>query len=1154
MVGDVDDPPRRAGRRARRRARRGPGHAAADPFAAEVVAVPPGASSGGWPTASPPALGACPAGPTACAPTSSSRSPGAWSAMRWPRPPASTARATRGGPSGWSWPLLEVVDANLERAVARDGRRPPRRRGPATRPTTTTPTAAFARGPPPRRPLRPLRRPPPGDGPRLGRGEDDDGDGRRPAGRCRLAGRAVAPPAGRLGVAEPGRAARRRVRRLLADDPDLGRPARPPVAVRPHPPAGQLPRRAAGPGRAPRRAPARAPPVAGPVGPHRRDLRTPSARRRRPPRGEDPTAVRHPLLGPGAATAARCSWCSRPPAEADVAPPARHTAPASPTAAAALQDGDPPTTAPVAARPLPALPSGDRVGAGPRLPRPGPPGRGVRDAITHLLADDPTLEPRDVVVLCPDIDEFAPLLRAAFGSGDDPTTPHRCRGRRSLPVPPRRPLAAPDQPGARRRRRAARPRRRPPHRLPGAGLRRPRRRCATGSASTTTTSSASPSWVEATGIRWGLDAAHRAPYDLAAVDAGTWDAGLDRLLLGVAMSEDDQRARRRRAAPRRRRLRRHRPRRPVRRARRPPRHGRRDCCGARPVADWVARSTTPPTCSSPPPPTSLAARPARPAARATCRTRRRPGRRATVRSRWPRSATCWPTACAASPPGPPSAPATSPCARSCPMRSVPHRVVCLVGLDDGVFPRGGAPDGDDLLAAGPPRRRPRPPRPRTASSCSTPCSPPATRWSSPTPAATRAPTRSCRRRCRSTSCSTSSTPPLHRRRSARREVVPHHPLQPSDPTLLRRRRAPVGLRPRAAGRRPRALAGTSAAPATVPARAARATGRRRRSPSTTSCASSSTRSGVPAPAPRRLSLRRTTTGRPTPGGRARRPRSSGASVTGSCGAAGRRRPRRRCAAEVARAPPARRAGPPVAQGRANAAGADPRWPWPGVAGPPTSLEVDVDADLSRRAPTGADPRHGAGRARPHGGRGRRSRRSARRPGSPSGSASSPSAPRDRSRTGARWASASPATAASSSATARWTDRPSTGRRGRPAPRPARRPPPTRPARAPAALLQDRRRLGLGRAPASRSHGRRRPRAGTATATAATPTTPARCASTARASRSTSWSTPVCPTSPPTSGVRSSSGSPGDRRPPGWTCCPRGSPSSRPVRAPARRTP
>jgi hypothetical protein len=32
-----------------------------------------------------------------------------------------------------------------------------------------------------------------------------------------------------------------------------------------------------------------------------------------------------------------------------------------------------------------------------------------------------------------------------------------------------------------------------------------------------------------------------------------------------------------------------------------------------------------------------------------------------------------------------------------PMRSVPHRVVCLLGLDDGTFPRKAPRDGDDLL-------------------------------------------------------------------------------------------------------------------------------------------------------------------------------------------------------------------------------------------------------------------------------------------------------------------------------------------------------------------------------------------------------------------------------------------------------------------------
>jgi exodeoxyribonuclease V gamma subunit len=36
-----------------------------------------------------------------------------------------------------------------------------------------------------------------------------------------------------------------------------------------------------------------------------------------------------------------------------------------------------------------------------------------------------------------------------------------------------------------------------------------------------------------------------------------------------------------------------------------------------------------------------------------------------------------------------------------PMRSVPHRVVCLMGLDDGVFPRHTARDGDDLLLLDP---------------------------------------------------------------------------------------------------------------------------------------------------------------------------------------------------------------------------------------------------------------------------------------------------------------------------------------------------------------------------------------------------------------------------------------------------------------------
>ncbi|MEA2171215.1 MAG: exodeoxyribonuclease gamma subunit, partial [Solirubrobacteraceae bacterium] len=47
-------------------------------------------------------------------------------------------------------------------------------------------------------------------------------------------------------------------------------------------------------------------------------------------------------------------------------------------------------------------------------------------------------------------------------------------------------------------------------------------------------------WVSASGTRWGLDAADRAPYKLDVVTSGTWRFGLDRLLAGVTMTEDDR--------------------------------------------------------------------------------------------------------------------------------------------------------------------------------------------------------------------------------------------------------------------------------------------------------------------------------------------------------------------------------------------------------------------------------------------------------------------------------------------------------------------------------------------------------------------------------------------------------------------------------------
>ncbi len=48
-------------------------------------------------------------------------------------------------------------------------------------------------------------------------------------------------------------------------------------------------------------------------------------------------------------------------------------------------------------------------------------------------------------------------------------------------------------------------------------------------------------WARGSGVRWGLDAAQRASYRLERLAANTWEAGWDRVLVGVAMAEEGQR-------------------------------------------------------------------------------------------------------------------------------------------------------------------------------------------------------------------------------------------------------------------------------------------------------------------------------------------------------------------------------------------------------------------------------------------------------------------------------------------------------------------------------------------------------------------------------------------------------------------------------------
>ena len=162
----------------------------------------------------------------------------------------------------------------------------------------------------------------------------------------------------------------------------------------------------------------------------------------------------------------------------------------------------------------------------------------LREVLLGLLQDDPTLEPRDVLVLCPDVETYAPLVSAAFGLADGTS------GR------------AEDAPGCGLRVRLAdRSLRRTNPLLDtvAALLELAGSRVTAGAVLDLAASGPVRrqfgfddeelerlrDWVAGSGVRWGLDASGRAPYGLSALPQNTWASGLDRLLLGVTTAEDE---------------------------------------------------------------------------------------------------------------------------------------------------------------------------------------------------------------------------------------------------------------------------------------------------------------------------------------------------------------------------------------------------------------------------------------------------------------------------------------------------------------------------------------------------------------------------------------------------------------------------------------
>ncbi|AWB92679.1 exodeoxyribonuclease V subunit gamma [Aeromicrobium chenweiae] len=158
----------------------------------------------------------------------------------------------------------------------------------------------------------------------------------------------------------------------------------------------------------------------------------------------------------------------------------------------------------------------------------------LREVLVGLLEDDPTLEPRDILVMCPDIDTYAPLISAAFGlagvvEGGHPAHELRVRlaDRGTADVNPLAGVARSVLDLATKGRITA------TEVLDFVAMAPVRHRFALSDDDLERVTR----WVERSGVRWAFDGAHRASFGLEDLKANTWQFGLDRVLLGGAVAE-----------------------------------------------------------------------------------------------------------------------------------------------------------------------------------------------------------------------------------------------------------------------------------------------------------------------------------------------------------------------------------------------------------------------------------------------------------------------------------------------------------------------------------------------------------------------------------------------------------------------------------------
>ena len=326
----------------------------------------------------------------------------------------------------------------------------------------------------------------------------------------------------------------------------------------------------------------------------------------------------------------------------------------------------------------------------------------LREVLLGLLEDsardhppgERPLEPRDILVMCPDIENYAPLITAAFGLGDVVEGGHpahqlrvQLADRALSSTNPLLGVAAQllDIAGSRATASAV---------LDLAQTAPVRRRFGFVDDDLDTLAD----WVRESGVRWGFDADHRAPFGLRYLQ-NTWRFGLDRVLTGVAMSDDSQGwlgtalplddvgsnrvelagrfaeyVDRLVAATDR-------------------------LTGTRPLAEWldglasgVAELTSVDRADQ-----WQVGQMQRELARVEIDA----GERGASRLRLTDVRSLLDDHLAGRPTRANFRAGSLTVCTMVPMRSVPHRVVCLLGLDDGIFPRQRTVDGDDVLARTP---------------------------------------------------------------------------------------------------------------------------------------------------------------------------------------------------------------------------------------------------------------------------------------------------------------------------------------------------------------------------------------------------------------------------------------------------------------------